>query len=50
MADIGRRLSGQLTARHGIPTWRMAAALDNRRRLIEEDRNKPTTPAENTIG
>jgi type IV secretion system protein TrbL len=50
MADIGRRLSGQLTARHGIPTWRMAAALDNRRRLIEEDRNKPTTHAENTIG
>lgn len=50
MADIGRRLSGQLTARHGIPTWRMAAALDNHRRLIEEDRNKPTTPAENTIG
>jgi type IV secretion system protein TrbL len=50
MADIGRRLSGQLTARHGIPTWRIAADLDNRRRLIEEDRNKPTAPAENTIG
>jgi hypothetical protein len=44
VADLGRRLSGQPGARHGIATWRMSADLGNRRRLIEEDRNKPTPP------
>ena len=43
-ADLGRRLSGQPGARHGIATWRMSADLGNRRRLIEEDRNKPIPP------
>ena len=43
-ADLGRRLSGQPGARHGIATWRMSADLGNRRRLLEEDRNKPTPP------
>jgi type IV secretion system protein TrbL len=43
-ADLGRRLSGQPGARHGIATWRMNADLGNRRRLLEEDRNKPTPP------
>jgi hypothetical protein len=43
-ADLGHRLSGQPGARHGIATWRMSADLGNRRRLLEEDRNKPTPP------
>jgi type IV secretion system protein TrbL len=43
-ADLGRRLSGQPGARLGIATWRMNADLGNRRRLLEEDRNKPTPP------
>jgi type IV secretion system protein TrbL len=51
LADLGRRLSGQPGARHGIATWRMSAELGNRRRLIEEDRNKPKPPNndDNTI-
>jgi type IV secretion system protein TrbL len=46
LADVGRRLSGQPGARHGIATWRMSADLGNRRRLLEEDRNKPKPPNE----
>ena len=49
--DIGRRLSGQ-GARHGVATWRMGADLDNRRRLLADDANKPAPPpppAGNTI-
>jgi type IV secretion system protein TrbL len=51
LADLGRRLSGQPGARHGIATWRMSAGLGNRRRLLEEDRNKPKPPNDdgNTI-
>jgi len=52
LADVGRRLSGQPGARHGITTWRMSADLGNRRRLLEEDRNKPKPPntdSNNTI-
>jgi hypothetical protein len=51
LADLGRRLSGQPGARHGIATWRMSADLGNRRRLLEEDRNKPKPPNDdgNTI-
>jgi type IV secretion system protein TrbL len=51
LANLGRRLSGQPGARHGIATWRMSAELGNRRRLIEEDRNKPKPPNndDNTI-
>jgi type IV secretion system protein TrbL len=51
LADLGWRLSGQPGARHGIATWRMSAELGNRRRLIEEDRNKPKPPNndDNTI-
>jgi type IV secretion system protein TrbL len=51
LADLGRRLSGQPGARHGIATWRMSADLGNRRRLLEEDRNKPKPPDndDNTI-
>jgi type IV secretion system protein TrbL len=51
LADLGRRLSGQPGARHGIATWRMSADLGNRRRLLQEDRNKPKPPndAGNTI-
>jgi len=44
LADVGRRLSGQPSARHGIATWRMSADLGNRRRLLQEDRNKPKLP------
>jgi type IV secretion system protein TrbL len=44
LADVGRRLSGQPSARHGIATWRMSADLGNRRRLLQEDRNKPKPP------
>jgi type IV secretion system protein TrbL len=46
LADVGRRLSGQPGARHGIATWRMSADLGNRRRLLVEDRNKPKPPNE----
>jgi type IV secretion system protein TrbL len=46
LADVGRRLSGQPGARHGIATWRMSADLGNRRRLLQEDRNKPKPPSD----
>jgi type IV secretion system protein TrbL len=47
LADVGRRLSGQPSARHGIATWRMSADLGNRRRLLQEDLNKPKPPNNN---
>jgi type IV secretion system protein TrbL len=51
LTDVGRRLSGQPGARHGIATWRMSADLGNRRRLLHEDRSKPKPPNndDNTI-
>jgi len=39
--DVGRRLSGQPGAKQGIMTWRMAADLGNRARLLREDQAKP---------
>ena len=48
MADIGHRLSGRPSARHGFATWRMAADLENQARLLEEDRQKPKPATENT--
>jgi type IV secretion system protein TrbL len=44
LADVGRRLSGNPGARHGIATWRMSADLANRRRLIRDDLDKPKPP------
>lgn len=44
LADVGRRLSGNPGARHGLATWRMSADLGNRRRLIRDDLNKPKPP------
>lgn len=44
LRDIGRRLSGDISARHGIGTWRMNADLANRRRLLADDANKPPPP------
>jgi type IV secretion system protein TrbL len=41
LADVGRRLSGNPGARHGVATWRMSADLANRRRLIRDDLSKP---------
>jgi type IV secretion system protein TrbL len=41
LADLGRRLSGNPGARHGLATWRMSADLGNRRRLIRDDLDKP---------
>jgi hypothetical protein len=46
LADVGRRLSGNPGARHGIATWRMSADLANRGRLIRDDLNKPKPPAD----
>ncbi len=43
-SDVGRRLAGQSSGRGSAP-WRMAADLGNRRRLVDEDRNKPQPPA-----
>jgi type IV secretion system protein TrbL len=47
LADVGRRLSGNPGARHGLATWRMSADLGNRRRLIRDDLNKPKPPNDN---
>ena len=47
LADVGRRLSGNPGARHGLATWRMSADLGNRRRLISDDLNKPKPPNDN---
>ena len=44
LADVGRRLSGNPGARHGIATWRMNADLANQRRLIRDDLSKPKPP------
>lgn len=46
LVDVGRRLSGNPGARHGIATWRMSADLANRGRLIRDDLNKPKPPAD----
>jgi hypothetical protein len=43
LADVGRRLSGQ-GSRHGLAPWRMSADLANRRRLLQDDRQKPAPP------
>jgi len=57
--DIGRRLTGDIGARHGVATWRMSTDLGNRRRLLNDDQNKPqpsdpnagnTGSSGNTIG
>ena len=48
LADVGRRLSGNPGARHGLATWRMSADLGNRRRLIRDDLNKPKPPSDNS--
>jgi type IV secretion system protein TrbL len=45
LADVGRRLSGNSGARHGITTWRMNADLANRRRLIRDDLENPKPPS-----
>lgn len=42
--DVGRRLTGDLGARHGVATWRMNADLANRRRLLSDDATKPPSP------
>ena len=44
IGDLGRRLSGQYSARHGISTWRMSADMANRRRLLKDDNGKPLPP------
>ena len=47
LADVGRRLSGQPGARHGVATWRMSADLANQRRLLNEDQARPKPPGDN---
>ena len=42
--DVGRRLTGEIGARHGVATWRMAADMANKRRLLSDDNNKPPPP------
>jgi type IV secretion system protein TrbL len=42
--DVGRRLTGDIGARHGVATWRMAADMANKRRLLSDDNNKPSPP------
>jgi type IV secretion system protein TrbL len=42
--DVGRRLSGDIGARHGVATWRMSADLANKRRLLSDDNGKPPPP------
>ncbi|MBN8904875.1 MAG: P-type conjugative transfer protein TrbL [Rhodospirillales bacterium] len=42
--DVGRRLAGDIGSRHGVATWRMAADLANRRRLLDDDAGKPKPP------
>jgi type IV secretion system protein TrbL len=43
--DVGRRLTGDIGARHGVATWRMSADLANQRRLLTEDNSKPSPPS-----
>ena len=45
-ADVGRRLSGQSTGR-GSASWRMAADMGNKRRLLDEDNEGPKPPNNN---
>jgi type IV secretion system protein TrbL len=42
--DVGRRLTGDIGARHGVATWRMSADLANQRRLLSDDNQKPAPP------
>jgi type IV secretion system protein TrbL len=42
--DVGRRLTGDIGARHGVASWRMNADLANQRRLLSDDTNKPPPP------
>jgi hypothetical protein len=42
--DVGRRLTGDIGARHGVATWRMSAGLANQRRLLSDDNRKPAPP------
>jgi type IV secretion system protein TrbL len=42
--DVGRRLTGDIGARHGVATWRMSADLANQRRLLSDDNSKPAAP------
>ena len=44
LRDVGRRLTGDIGARHGVATWRMSADLANRRRLLSDDNTKPPPP------
>jgi len=44
LRDVGRRLTGDIGARHGVATWRMGADMANQRRLLNDDSNKPTPP------
>ena len=43
--DVGRRLTGDIGARHGVATWRMSADLANQRRLLSDDNSKPPPPS-----
>ena len=43
--DVGRRLTGDIGARHGVATWRMSADLANQRRLLTDDNSKPPPPS-----
>jgi type IV secretion system protein TrbL len=42
--DVGRRLIGDITSRHGVATWRMSADLASQRRLLSDDNTKPSPP------
>ena len=46
--DVGRRLTGDIGARHGIASWRMSADLSNKRRLLADDAEKPVPPPPTT--
>jgi type IV secretion system protein TrbL len=48
--DLGRRLSGDIGARHGVATWRMSADLANKRRLLSDDSTKPPPPSSGGSG
>ena len=41
LADVGRRLGGNMAARHGVGTWRMNADLATQRQSIREDLANP---------
>jgi hypothetical protein len=42
--DVGRRLTGDIGARHGVATWRIAADMANQRRLLTDDNSRPPPP------